>query len=345
MSEAILRPAALDEDDARDVYLKSFLQPFARWLHDHDTMEIMVNRPGEVWIETAGADAMTRAEDPAITDQLLQRLATQIARVSHQAVNRENPLLAATLPGGERVQIVAPPAAGDSWVLSIRRHVVADLNLADFAGREGFQSVAIQKPDGLSEADQKLAALLKGRHIDAFLSSAVKTRKTILISGGTSTGKTSLLNALLREVHAGERIVTVEDSREVRLVQPNSVNLVAVKGVMGEARIEVTDLLQAALRLRPDRIILGEVRGPEASTFLRAINTGHPGSISTVHADSPEGALEQLALMILQAGLGLSRSETIDYILSIVDVIVQLRRKNGRRVIERVFFKPMESQF
>ena len=140
-----------------------------------------------------------------------------------------------------------------------------------------------------------------------FLREAVRARKTILISGGTSSGKTSFLNALLAEVPETERIVLVEDTPEIRISHPNSVGLVAIKGDMGEARITTNDLLQAALRLRPDRIVLGELRGNESVSFLRAINTGHPGSFSTIHANSSRGAIEQLALMVMQAGIGLSR--------------------------------------
>jgi type IV secretion system protein VirB11 len=166
-----------------------------------------------------------------------------------------------------------------------------------------------------------------------FLKESVRRRQTILISGGTSTGKTTFLNALLREVPLDERVIVVEDTPEVRLHGANDLGLIAVKGDNGEAMITVDDLLQAALRLRPDRILLGELRGKEAVSFLRAVNTGHPGSFSTIHANSPAGALEQLALMVMQSGLGLSRSDTITYARSVVDVIVQLGRDGTDRGI------------
>jgi len=163
----------------------------------------------------------------------------------------------------------------------------------------------------------------------------VLSRKTILISGGTSSGKTTFLNALLKLVPAHERILTVEDTPEIVVGQPNTLGLVAVKGALGEAAVSVEDLLQASLRLRPDRIIVGEIRGREAATFLRAINTGHPGSFTTVHANTPEGALDQIALMVLQSGLSLSREETIIYTRSLIDVIIQLGRINGaRRIVD-----------
>lgn len=338
MSEA----AAIEVPESRDVYLKSFLKPFDRLLNAPDVTEIMVNRPGEIWIERCGASGFERIEDPAINNLLLQRLASQIARVSAQAVNREQPLLSAMLPTGERIQMAGPPASGEHWALAIRRHVVSNLALSDFAGARGFDAVRIKSDGGFTDVDRQLCEHLKTHRIEAFLRDAIMARKSILISGGTSTGKTSLLNALLREIDDQERIITVEDTSEVRLRQPNRLGLIAAKGELGEARITITDLLEAALRMRPDRIILGEIRGVEAAAYLRAINTGHPGSITTVHADSPEGALDQLALMVMQAGLPLSRSETIDYILSIVDTIIQVGRVDGERVIQQIYFAPAE---
>lgn len=335
-------PARIEETESRDVYLKSFLKPFERWLLAGDVTEIIVNRPGEVWVERAEG-GFERHQDGDINNLLLQRLAGQIARVSAQAVNREQPLLSAMLPTGERIQMAGPPASGENWALAIRRHVVSDLKLTDFAGAQGFNDVQVRSNGALGALDKELCALLDARRIEEFLRLAVRGRKSILVSGGTSTGKTSLLNALLREIGDEERIITVEDTSEVRLVQPNRVGLVAAKGDMGEARVTIGDLLEAALRMRPDRIILGEIRGVEAAAYLRAINTGHPGSITTVHADSPEGALEQLALMVMQAGFSLGRRETIDYILSIVDTIIQVARIDGARTIQRIYFKPMEN--
>lgn len=304
------------------VYLRTYLRPFASWLEQPDVTELIVNRPGELWVERAGGRAMERIDAPEIDDMLLTRLATQIARFSHQGINRENPLLGATLPSGERVQMVSPPATRRHWALAIRRHVTVDLTLDTF--KLGSDS------HGTAEAlDARLAETDPAR----FLRDAVRLRKTILISGGTSSGKTTFLNALLKEVPADERIIAVEDAAEVLLTQPNAIGLVAVKGALGQAQVDINDLLQAALRLRPDRIIVGEVRGPEAVTFLRAINTGHPGSFTTVHANSPEGALEQLALMVMQAGLPMSRRDTIEYVASLVDVVVQLKREGGERRI------------
>ncbi|CAN7219808.1 P-type DNA transfer ATPase VirB11 [Phenylobacterium sp. LjRoot225] len=305
------------------VYLRSYLRPFVAWLERPDVSEILVNRPGELWVERAGEPRMRRISAPEVSDELLGRLAAQIARVGHQAVNRESPLLAATLPGGERVQMVGPPAARH-WALAIRRHQMTDLELADY--ERGPLTPGRDAASRLSQAEALADPV-------GFLRCAAQARRTILISGGTSSGKTTFLNSLLKIVPAEERILLVEDTPEIAARQPNLLGLTAVKGDLGEARVTVDDLLQAALRLRPDRIIVGEIRGREAATFLRAINTGHPGSFTTVHANTPEGALEQIALMVMQAGLALPRLETLAYVRSVVDVVVQLARVEGERRI------------
>lgn len=325
-------------DDAH-VYLTAFLKPLEKWLRHERVAEIFINRPGEFWIEAVGG-AMQRVPAPDITDQHIQRLAAQIARYNAQAINREQPVLAASLPGGERVQIVGPPATRRHWAIAIRRPSSVRLSLNDFAGEGKFDDVVLSKERQLSAVDEKLVRLLDARRIPEFLTLAVRAKKSILISGGTSTGKTSLLSALIAAIPADERLITVEDTPEIALDHPNSVGLIAVKGNLGEARVGLDDLLNASLRLRPDRIILGELRGAEAVTFLRAINTGHPGSISTIHADSPHGAFEQIALMSLQAGLPLARRETIDYVRSIIDIAIHVTREGGRRRIAEVAFDP-----
>ncbi|NIJ34975.1 P-type DNA transfer ATPase VirB11 [Sphingomonas oligoaromativorans] len=318
-------PVSIGDHASAGIYLRIYLRPFARFLDQSDVTEVMVNRPGELWIERAGQTAMERIDAPEIDDQLLARLAAQIARTTHQGINRESPLLAAVLPDGQRVQMVGPPATRAGWALSIRRHLTVQRPLEAY---EQPLPPHVEAPaDRMARRDDLREAPV------AFLREAVKARRTVLISGGTSSGKTTFLNALLKTVPAGERIITVEDTPEIVVSQPNALGLVAVKGEMGEAKVTVEDLLHASLRLRPDRIIVGEIRGRETATFLRAINTGHPGSFTTVHANTPEGALDQIALMVMQAGLGLSREETIGYSRSLIDVIVQLGRVDGERRI------------
>ncbi len=266
---------------------------------------------------------MQRIEAPQVDDRLVQRLAEQVARVSHQGINREHPLLGATLPDGARVQFCGPPATRKHWAMAIRRHRRLDLPLDAYdAGPLSGETIE-DLPD-------------PSREPIAFLRAAIRARKTILISGGTSTGKTTFLNAMLGEIPPEERVVLVEDTPELKLPGANGVGLVAVKGELGEARVSADTLLQSALRLRPDRIVLGELRGAESVSFLRAINTGHPGSFSTIHANSLRGALEQLALMVMQTGIGLTRQDTIAYAAGVIDVIVQLDRTDGKRGISAI---------
>jgi len=312
-------PARVATGDS--VYLEAYLRPFAPWLASRSVTEIIVNRPGEVWIEDHTGMHLQPA--PLIDDLLLQRLAEQVARVTHQGINREHPLLAATLPGGARIQICAPPATRQHWALAIRHHRRLDLTL------DAYDHGAIAAPAPVALPDPLNNPI-------AYLRAAIADRRTILVSGGTSSGKTTFLNAMLREIPAQNRVILIEDTPELDLPGANGLGLVAVKGELGEAQVDADDLVQAALRLRPDRLVVGELRGREVLSFLRAVNTGHPGSFSTIHANTPAGAFEQIALLALQAGLGLSRLEIITYAASVIDVVVQLERRDGKRRIAAI---------
>ena len=321
------------------VYLDAYLRPLAQWLSQPDVTDILINDAGEVWVETLGGD-MRRHPAPELNDTTLWRLATQIAASANQGVSREHPLLAATLPDGARVQIVAPPATRGAMAIAIRKHVVNDLSLDDYAIAGAFAGARGVSLAERSADDHRLSEALQAGDMPAFLQMAVRLRKNIIVSGGTSTGKTTFLNALVKEIPLGERLIMIEDTPEISLKHPNAVGLVAARGTLGEARVNVEDLLQASLRMRPDRILLGELRGPEAYSFLRAVNSGHPGSITTVHADSPRAAVDQIALMVIQAGANLSRSEIVAYVDGVVDVAVQLSRRDGKRVVSEVAFNP-----
>lgn len=314
------------------VYLTSYLAPLAAILARSDVTDIYINRPGEVWVETLGGVAECVAA-PALDGPALDRLARQIAAWSHQGISREHPLLSASLPDGARVQVVAPPATRGPLALAIRKHLSSDLTLADYAAQGAFDGVRADADDGV---DDQLHALRNTGDIAGLLALAVRARRNIVVAGGTSTGKTTFLGALLREIPAEERLILIEDAPELHLTHANAVGLLASRSALGEASVTSDDLLNASLRMRPDRIILGELRGNEAYTFLRAVNTGHPGSMTTIHADSPVRAVEQLALLVLQTGTRLNRNDVLDYVRSIVDVFVQLTRTGGRRHVSAV---------
>lgn len=315
------------------IYLRSCLAPFTHPLSRPDVTDIYVNRPGEMWIETLGG-AIERYEDSGLGELTLARLARQIAALSHQGVNRENPLLGATLPNGARIQVVAPPATRGPLALAIRRQVAPSLTLHDYSAGGHFGSTSSDVRGNAD--DEQLRQLVSQSRFAEALALAVRARKNIVVSGGTSCGKTTFLNALLREIPRDERLIVIEDTPELVIEHANAIGLVCVRGELGEARVTANDLVSASLRMRPDRIILGELRGPEAFAFLRAINTGHPGSMTTIHADSPAGAVEQLVMLVLQGGTRLGRADVRHYVEQSIDVFVQLSRSGGRRHVEAV---------
>lgn len=316
------------------IYLKSYLAPLGDMLARTDVTDIYVNRPGEIWVETI-AGKIERHEAPRLDASTLARLSRQIAAFSSQGISREHPILSAALPDGARVQIVAPPATRGAIALAIRKHVSPDLSLDDYVAAGAFDETLRGDTDR-STTDKLLAAKLAKGDIAGMLRDAIVARRNILVSGGTATGKTTFLNALLREIPPHERLIFIEDTPELHVHHANSVGMIVARSALGEAMVSANDLLTASLRMRPDRIILGELRGEEAFSFLRAVNTGHPGSMSTVHADSAERAVEQIVLLTLQAGTQLSRDDVRHYVAITTDVFVHLDRVAGTRRISKV---------
>ncbi|PIR39106.1 MAG: P-type DNA transfer ATPase VirB11 [Alphaproteobacteria bacterium CG11_big_fil_rev_8_21_14_0_20_39_49] len=317
--------------------LETYLAPLKELFEEDGVAEISINRPGEAWIEKRGD--MYMVELPEFDFEHLKGLARLIAQSTEQKVSEERPLLSATLPNGFRIQVVFPPAAEPGHVImSIRKGSTLNWNLDDYEKMGAFSHTAVDEQE--DPHDKELSELLDKNEIKQFMIKAIQYKKNIIISGGTSTGKTTFTNACLKAIPAEERLITAEDAREVILDQhPNRVHLLASKGGQGRAQVTTQDLIEACLRLRPDRIIVGEVRGAEAFSFLRAINTGHPGSISTLHADTPQMAMEQLKLMVMQAGLGMPPAEVRQYISQVIDIVVQLKRSGKVRHISEIYFK------
>lgn len=321
--------------------LETYLLPFKNIFAEDGVNELMINKAGEVWVEKAGEQRLEQI--PEIDIDHLMGLGRLIAQSTDQVISEEKPLLSATLPNGYRVQVIFPPAVEPRAIaFAIRKGVSMQLSLDEYAARGAFDNTEIE--ERVDENNVILKKYLQDRKIKEFISHAVKCKKNIIISGGTSTGKTTFTNAALGEIPLDERLITVEDAREVTLpLHQNRVHLLASKGGQGRAKVTTQDLIEACLRLRPDRIIVGELRGAEAFSFLRAINTGHPGSISTLHADTPSMALEQLKLMVMQAGLGMPPEEIKRYIMAVIDIVVQLKRgQGGRRYVSEIYFKNME---
>ena len=311
---ALLGPADRAELEARVLRDTVGLGPLEELLADPAVEEVMVNGPDAVYVERQGRIERTGVEfaDEEALRNAIERILAPLGR----RVDELSPMADARLPDGSRVNVVIPPLSVDGPVVSIRRFG---------AHRPG--------PDELVE----LGTLTRDQH-DA-LEAAVAARRSILVSGGTGSGKTTLLNALSAFVDAGERIVTIEDAAELRLQQPHVVRLESrPAGIEGRGEVTVRDLVRNALRMRPDRIVIGEVRGPEALDLLTALNTGHDGALSTVHANSPGDALARLETLALMADLGLPHGAIAEQVRRGVNLVVHLERgrDGARRVTEMV---------
>lgn len=308
------------------------LKPF---LTEEGVSEVCINKPEEVLVEK---NSLWEAHHiPELNYQKLKDIAHLTASYSHQVINSEQPLLSAQLPGGYRAQFILPPACKDNTIgLSIRVPQTVNMSWQDYRASGMFNDVTTDKS---KKTTHQLEKYLESGDIESLLINAIKMKLNIIISGGTSTGKTTLLNTMLQTIPDRERIITIEDVPELKVNHYNSLSLFASKSQANTIKVDVQKLLEASLRIRPDRIILGELRGKEAFSFLRAINTGHPGSIATLHADTPKLALAQLALMVMQANLGLSRADIDEYVNTVIDLVIQIKRKdNGKRVISDVMF-------
>ncbi|MET0155518.1 MAG: P-type DNA transfer ATPase VirB11 [Rickettsiales bacterium] len=320
--------------------LEAYLEPLHYFFAQEGVTEISINKPQEIWVERFGD--MHREHVPPYTYNHLKELSLLVAQSTEQKISEETPVLSATLPNGFRIQIIIPPACEPGTVcMSIRKPGSLRWTLDDYGKMGAFDAVATDDED--NPHDVELAGYLEKKDIRSFLTQAIVYKKNIIISGGTSTGKTTFTNACLRSIPPEERLISCEDAREIVLDKhDNHVHLLASRGGQGRAKVTMQDLIEACLRLRPDRIIVGEIRGAEAFSFLRAINTGHPGSISTVHADTPLMAIEQLKLMVMQAGLGMGPEEIKKYIMQVVEVVIQLKRAQKKRFISEVYFRHYE---
>jgi pilus assembly protein CpaF len=288
------------------------LGPLEPLLADDQISDILVNGPGKVYIEKAGKLQTTevRFRDNAHLMQIIERIVSKVGR----RIDEASPYVDARLPDGSRVNAIIPPLALDGPALSIRRF-----------GREPLGMKDLLK---LGTLDERMALLLEG---------AVQTRLNILISGGTGTGKTTLLNALSAFIPHSERVVSIEDSAELHLKQEHVVRLeTRPSNIEGRGEVSQRDLLRNALRMRPDRIIIGEVRGGEALDLLQAMNTGHDGSLSTVHANTTRDALSRMETMVLMAGMDLPERAIKEQLASAVHLVIQLVRFSDgtRRVVK-----------
>ena len=302
----LLAPAGVAQVVADVLARATGLGPLEPLLADPAVSEVMVSGPGRVWVERHGSleQVALHLDGPAV-EHLIERIVGPLGL----RVDRSSPMVDARLPDGSRVNAVVPPLAVDGPCLTIRRFAATAVPLGAFC------------PPGVA----------------ALLGWAVEARMNLVISGATSSGKTTLLNALAAAIPGHERIVTVEDAAELRLPQDHVVRLEArPPNADGAGEVRVRDLVRNALRMRPDRIVVGEVRDAAALDMLQAMNTGHEGSLSTCHANAPADALRRLETMVLLGDLGLPLAAVRDQIASSLDLVVQVARRPGgeRRVTE-----------
>ena len=288
-----------------------FLRPIESLIQDPDISDILVNGPDCVFIEKGGE--LQPATEIHLTDRALQVAIRNIARALGDDIGPEKPILDSRLPDGSRICAILPCCSVAGTVLAIRK-----FHSERYTG------------DGLVRTGSLMPEVL------GLLSGAVQERKNILISGGTGAGKTTLLNALARYIPAQERIIVIEDTSELQIQAANLVRLEARPERPGLPAVTIRDLLKTTLRLRPDRILLGEVRGGEAFDLLQALNTGHSGTLATIHANSAGQALARFTTCILQSGVELPYKAIRGNIADVLNLLVHIERRRGKRCVREV---------
>lgn len=318
-------------------------RPLEAFLDRDDVTELVINEPGSVFLESAAG--WERHAIDSLSFACLMNMARVAATFSGQSLTREHPIISCTLPTGERMQIVIPPATRPGTVsITIRKPSEAVFTLSDYS-KSGAFSDCRDATGELDPSEKELVRLKARGDYQAFIELAVRSRKNILISGATGSGKTTFARAVVSCIPDDERLLSIENVDELKLwkTHPNSVSLFYSAGGQGIAQVSPKELMESALRMKPDRVLLAEIiRGEEAFYFLRNVGSGHPGSITTMHGNSCLGAVDQLITMMKEctAGSSMTRTELKDLILSTVDVIIQFKRVGGVRKITEIYYEP-----
>jgi type IV secretion system protein VirB11 len=310
-------------------------------LSDPEVTEVCINRPREAFVETRRG--WERRALPFADFAWCRRLAKLIANSTRQRVDEATPLLSAALPTGERAQIVLPPATTAGTVAITLRRPSDTVWSIEELGRRGIFRATRRSTAALDETERELLRLLEAQEYETFMRLAVASRKNILVSGPTGSGKTTWTKALIREIPHQERLVTIEDAQELVLdTHPNHVRLFYSKDDQGLARVTPKQLLESCLRMKPDRILLAELRAEEAFDYLRNVNSGHPGSITSIHAGSCELAFEQLVLLVKQSAGGreLARRDIKSLLYLLIDVVIQFGVERHERFIKEIWYEP-----
>jgi len=310
-------------------------------LANPEVTELCINSPHEAFLETASG--WVRRGLPFADFDWCVRFAKLVANSTQQRIDAACPLLSASLPTGERVQIVLPPAtSAGSVAIAMRRPADEVWSIEELEQRGVFKQTR-RAAEALEEHERELKRLLVAGQFPAFMRLAVLSRKNILVSGPTGSGKTTWTKALIREIPPTERLITIEDAKELVLDRhPNHVRLFYSKDDHGTARVTPKQLLECSLRMKPDRILLAELRAEEAFDYLRNVNSGHPGSITSLHAASAELAFEQLVLLIKQnpGGRDLARADIKSLLYLLIDVVIQFGVESHQRFIKEIWYDP-----
>lgn len=325
--------------------LDHYLAPLRPLLAPTDVTELVVNRPGEVGVERAGR--WVWHEIPALSEPWLRTLAVAAAAYTRQDVGDDRPICSTVLPDEARCQIVLPPVAPQGTVsLTIRKPSKRRLTLEDFQAGGLFDRTAATCGGRVDETDAELMRLRDRSDWPAFFRLAVEARRNILVSGATGSGKTTFAKGLIALIPPEERLLTIEDARELVAPHRNIVHMTYSKDGQGSAQVGPKALLESALRMRPDRILLQELRDGTAFFYLRNVNSGHPGSITTVHADSAALAFEQLTLLVRESegGRDLPRDDIRALLHLLVDVVVQMKKTGGRFRMTEVWHDPLRKR-
>ena len=310
-------------------------------LEDPDVTELCINRPQEAFVETRRGWSCLSI--PFADFDWCSRFAKLVANSTQQRIDLTAPLLSAALPTGERVQVVLPPATTAGCIaIAIRRPADQVWSIEELE-RRGIFRRTLRGSRALDATERELLRLLEAQNYGSFMRLAVSSRKNILVSGPTGSGKTTWTKALIREIPPTERLITIEDARELVLDRhPNHVRLFYSKDDQGVARIAPKQLLECCLRMKPDRILLAELRAEEAFDYLRNVNSGHPGSITSIHAASATLAFEQLVLLVKQnpGGRELAREDIKSLLYLLIDVVVQFGVESHERYIKEIWYDP-----
>lgn len=311
-------------------------------MQSSDVTEICINRPGELYLETRAG--WQRTEVPSLTFDRARQFCTSIVNESNtgQRITDVDPMVSLTFPTGQRAQFVIPPAC-DSGRVSITIRLPAKFSRSlDQYDQDGFFDRILEQPATVGEQDGELLALRQARSYAEFFRRAVEYHKNIVVAGATGSGKTTFMKSLVNHIPEQERLVTIEDARELLLTHPNVVHLLYSKGGQSASNVTAKTCMEACLRMKPDRIILAELRGDEAFYFIRNCASGHPGSITSCHAGSTAQTWDQLALMVKASAEGSGLEfEVIKRLLRMtIDIVVHIKAHAGRRYITGIDFDP-----